>query len=53
MYKTMYHIARKFGGNNVWLKWMDKHFDEKVWQINKLDKIVTTNLDGFSLVNRR
>ena len=55
MCKTMYHIVGKFGGNNVWLKWMDKHIDEKVWRIHKLDKrllIVTTNLDGFSLVNR-
>ena len=39
MYKTMYHIAGEFDGNNVWLKWMDKHLiDEKVWRINKLDK---------------
>ena len=47
-------IPGKFGNNNVWQKWMDKHFSEKVWQMNRSAKrllIVTTNLDGFSLAN--
>ena len=51
---TVYHIPGKFGNNNVWQKWMDKHFSEKVWQMNRSAKrllIVTTNLDGFSLAN--
>ena len=27
----IYHIAWKFGGNNVWQKWMDDNFGKKVW----------------------
>ena len=26
----MYHIAGKFGGNNVWQKWMSQDFDKKL-----------------------
>ena len=26
-----YHIAGKFGGNNVWQKWMDHDFGQKFW----------------------
>ena len=45
----------KFGGNNVWWKWMDEGFGKKVRWMNRLANrlliIVTTNLDGFSLAN--
>ena len=26
----IYHIVGKFGGDNVWGKWMDEDFDKKV-----------------------
>ena len=42
----------KFGGDNVWQKWMDK---ETVCQVNRSAQrllVVTNNLDGFSLLYR-
>ena len=35
---SRYHIAWKFGGDNVWRKWMDKGFGEKAWQMNRSAK---------------
>ena len=42
----------KFGGDNVWQKWMDT---KTVCLVNRSAQrllVVTTNLDGFSLVCR-
>ena len=38
-----YHIAGKFGGDNVWRIYFFRAFGKKVWQMNRLD--------CFSLVN--
>ena len=49
-----YCIVGKFGGDNVWRKWINI-LAKKVWQMNRLAKrllIVTANLHGFSLANR-
>ena len=56
MHHQLYLIMRKFGNDNVCLKWMDEDFGKNVWRMNRLAKrllIVTTNLDGFSLANSR
>ena len=56
IYAYMYHIARKFGRENVWQIYSFQMLGKKVWRMNRSAKgllIVTTNLDGFSLANRR
>ena len=49
-YHTYY--SGKFGGDNVWRKWIDEDLVKKFGKINRSAKslIVTTNLDGFSLM---
>ena len=53
----IYRIAGKFGGQNVWRIYSFQAFGgKKVWRMNRSAKglsMVTTNLDGFSLANRR
>ena len=45
-----YRIAGKFGGDNVWQKWMDKDFgDWRIYRSVKRLLTVITNFDGFNL----
>ena len=57
MRNDTYRIAGKFGGQNVWRIYSFQAFGrKKVWRVNRPAKglsMVTTNLDGFSLANRR
>ena len=50
-------IARRFGGENIWQTYSFQAFGwKKVWRMNRSAKgllMVTTNLDGISLANRR
>ena len=38
----IYCIVGKFGGNNVWQKYMDKDFGKNAWRMNKLTKRLLT-----------
>ena len=57
--KLIYRIAGKFGEENVWeieFTLIKRLTVKSVWRMNRSAKglfIETTNLDGFSLVNRR
>ena len=56
IYAHIYCIVGKFSEDNVWRIYSFQAFGKKVWRMNRSAKgllIVTTNLDGFSLVNRR
>ena len=33
--KLTIQLAGKFGGDNVWRKWMDEDYGKKIWQINR------------------
>ena len=51
---TNHCIAGKSGGGKVWRIDFFEPLQKKVWRINRSDNrllIVSTNLDGFSLVN--
>ena len=56
-FQLMYHIQRESLVGRIFDKFiLFKCLAEKVWQMNRLAKgllIVITNLDGFSLANRR
>ena len=44
----------KFGRDNVWQKWMNEDFGQKIWQMNRSTKrllIVATNLDSFGFAD--
>ena len=52
----IYCLGGKVGRENVWRIILFKHLAKKVWRINRSAEgllIVTTTLDGFSLVNRQ
>ena len=54
MHIYIYHIQESLTGDNVRWKWMNKDFGKKKFdneQISQRLLIVTTDLDGFSLVN--